>query len=68
MWPTLSCQGTPVVELFWLTGMGMGWLSRRGSGKGTKLPGLETLVEEVLLAGDSAEALFKASDMFQYRW
>ncbi len=54
------------MELFWLLGMGMGWLSRRGSGKGTKLPGLETLVEEALLVGDSVEALIEASDMFQY--
>ncbi len=46
-------------------GMGTGWLSRRGSGKGTKLPGLETLVEEVLLAGDLLEALTEASDMLQ---
>ena len=46
----------------------MGWLSKCGSGKGTKLPGLETLVEEALLAGDSVEALIEASDMFQYRW
>ncbi len=56
------------MELFWLLGMGMGWLSRCGSGKGTKLPGLETLVEEVLLAGDSVEALIEALDMSQYRW
>ncbi len=41
----------------------MGWLGRRGSGKGTKPPGLETLVEEALLSGDSAEALMEASDM-----
>ncbi len=58
----------PAVELFWLLGMGMGWLSKCSSGKGTKPPGLETLVEEALLAGDSAEALIKASDMFQYQW
>ncbi len=44
----------------------MGWLSTRSSGKGTKLPGLETLVEEVLLAGDSTEALIEALDIFQY--
>ncbi len=66
MLPALSCRGTPAMELFWLLGMGMGWLSRRSSGKGMKLPGLETLVEEALLVGDSAEALIEASDMFQY--
>ncbi len=65
MLPALSCLGTPVVELFWLRGMGMGWLSNCGSGKGTKLPGLETLVEEALLLGDSLEALMEASDMLQ---
>ena len=51
------------MELFWL--MGMGWLSRAGSGKGTWPPGLETLVEEALLSGDLAEALIEASDMLQ---
>ena len=45
--------------------MGMGWLSRVSSGKGMKLPGLETLVEEVLLSGDSLEALMETSDMSQ---
>ena len=65
MLPALSCRGTPVVELFWLTGMGMGWLSRCGSGKGTKLPGLETLVEDTLFAGDLFEALMEPADMFQ---
>ena len=49
------------MEPFWL--MGMGCVSKAGSGKGTKLPGLETLVEEALLSGDSAEALIDASDM-----
>ncbi len=43
--------------------MGMGWLSRVSSGKGMKLPGLETLVEEVLLLGDLAEALIEVLDM-----
>jgi len=51
----------PAMELFWLRGLG--WLSRAGSGKGTKPPGLETLVEEVLLSGDLAEALMEVSDM-----
>ncbi len=45
--------------------MGMGWLGRRGSGKGTKPPGLETLVEEAVLAGDSLERVTEALDMLQ---
>ncbi len=43
--------------------MGMGCVSKASSGKGTKLPGLETLIEEVLLSGDSAEASMGALDM-----
>ncbi len=65
MLPALSCRGTPAVELFWLTGMGMGCPSSCGSGKGMKPPGLETLVEEALLLGDSLEALMEALDMLQ---
>ena len=57
----MSSWGMPAMELFWLRGLG--WLSRAGSGKGTKPPGLETLVEEVLLSGDLAEALMEVSDM-----
>jgi len=38
-------------------------VSKAGSGKGMKPPGLETLVEEALLSGDSAEALIDMSDM-----
>ena len=51
------------MELFWL--IGMGCASRVGFRKGMKLPGLETLVEEALLSGDSLEALMEVSDMSQ---
>ncbi len=46
-------------------GMGMGCPSSCGSRKGTKLPGLETLVEEVLLLGDSLEALMEVLNILQ---